>query len=435
MVGDRARGRGCPYCSNRRILNGINTIDATNPDIAIMWDYKKNGGLKPSDVTIGSGRIVWWRCEKGHSWQAAPYNVSKGQGCPYCANRQVLKGFNDLETINPKIAEEWNYKKNGDLKPSDVIAGSTKSVWWKCKKGHEWEARIYSRNNNHSCPFCSLYKVTSLPEKAIVYYLRKANVQVEENKLIDGKKEVDIFVPKRKIAIEYDGQHWHMDKKRDNEKNKICKDLRITLLRVREPGLPKLNDFSKNYIIEKTNDDYSYLKPAIIWVFNQLSIKEPDINIPRDIQEIYDLYNKSTNVDSVKNIPSIAEEWDYEKNTISIESVSKGSKLKVWWKCKKCGYSYERTVQNKYVNGKCPKCASTKLIIGYNDLATTRKDLLKWWNYKRNKTIAPSDITSGSNKKVWWICPNGHEWEASAHNVSKGTRCPYCAGKKSLQNA
>ena len=59
---------------------------------------------------------------------------------------KLERGINDLQTTNSELAEEWNYDKNGDLKPSDVLPGSHKKVWWKCLKGHEWEADIHSRN-------------------------------------------------------------------------------------------------------------------------------------------------------------------------------------------------------------------------------------------------------------------------------------------------
>lgn len=430
-IGDRVHGRGCPYCSNRKVLSGNNTIDVTNPEIAKLWNFKKNGGMKPSDITIGSGKNVWWQCDKGHEWQAAPYNIAKGQSCPYCSNRQVLVGFNDLETLNPDIAKEWNYEKNGDLKPSDVVAGSTKSVWWKCHKGHEWQARIYSRNQNHSCPFCSLYKITSVPEKAIAFYLIKYGIDIEENKKIDGMKSVDIYLPKEKIAIEYDGQYYHSDIDRDLDKNKICKSLGIKLLRIREPKLPRLNSTSIDYTIEKLDNNYAYLEGAIKWVFRQISIKHVRIDISEEIQNILNYYNKREVDNSIVNTcPDIAKEWDYGKNKVKIETISKGSDLKVWWKCGKCSYEWQQSVIARCSgSGKCPRCASLRLITGHNDLATTNTELLSEWNYKKN-TIKPSEITAGSNERVWWVCPKGHEYQAAPHNRTRGkTGCPVCAGK------
>ena len=47
---------------------------------------------------------------------------------PYCGDLKVLKGYNDLRTTHPKIAREWNKERNGDPKPTDVIANSNKRV-------------------------------------------------------------------------------------------------------------------------------------------------------------------------------------------------------------------------------------------------------------------------------------------------------------------
>ena len=58
---------GCPVCTGRQTLPGENDLEALYPDLAAQWDEAKNGALRPSDVTAGSNRRVWWRCEKGHS--------------------------------------------------------------------------------------------------------------------------------------------------------------------------------------------------------------------------------------------------------------------------------------------------------------------------------------------------------------------------------
>jgi hypothetical protein len=59
-----------------------------------------------------------------------------------------------LSKQNPKLAEEWHPEKNGNLTPDDVIPLWAKKVWWKCKKGHEWQAVIVSRKNGTGCPHC-----------------------------------------------------------------------------------------------------------------------------------------------------------------------------------------------------------------------------------------------------------------------------------------
>ena len=80
-------------------------------------------------------------------------------GCPYCSGHKIEKGFNDLTKTHPLLAKEWNYEKNNGLTPMDVTSNSHKKVWWKCVKGHEWQARIDSRNNGNGCPICRKNKV------------------------------------------------------------------------------------------------------------------------------------------------------------------------------------------------------------------------------------------------------------------------------------
>lgn len=128
------------------------------PKIAKEWHPDKNGDLKPTDVTAHSHTKVWWKCSKGHEWEAKVQNrVANRTGCPYCSGNKVIIGENDLQTLYPDIAKEWHPTLNGDLKPTDVKPGSGKRVWWECSVcSHEWQATIANRTYNHSgCPECA----------------------------------------------------------------------------------------------------------------------------------------------------------------------------------------------------------------------------------------------------------------------------------------
>ena len=138
-----------------------NILSVANPELAKEWHPTLNGDLTPDMVTKGSNKKVWWKCKQGHEWQAAISSRSNGVGCPYCSNKKVLKGYNDLETTNPELAKEWHPIKNGTLKPEMVTRGNNKKVWWLCRQGHEWQARINNRtSSNHTgCPYCAGQKV------------------------------------------------------------------------------------------------------------------------------------------------------------------------------------------------------------------------------------------------------------------------------------
>ena len=127
------------------------------PSIAVQWHPTKNASLSPSMFSMGSSAVVWWKCEMGHEWESSiSERTSTGNGCPFCSGHRVLQGFNDLASKRPDIANDWNYRQNGELRPCDVYVNSTKRVWWCCERGHEWEAIIRERTRrNARCPFCS----------------------------------------------------------------------------------------------------------------------------------------------------------------------------------------------------------------------------------------------------------------------------------------
>lgn len=151
-------GSGCPVCAGKRVIAGENDLASQFPAIAAQWHPSKNETLTPQQVTPSSNRKVWWRCEKGHDYQAAVgARTMSGSGCPYCAGRKVLPGFNDLATLEPEVSRQWHPTLNGILTPEMVTAGSHRKVWWECDQGHAWQAAIYSRTGPKKCgcPICA----------------------------------------------------------------------------------------------------------------------------------------------------------------------------------------------------------------------------------------------------------------------------------------
>lgn len=58
------------------------------------------------------------------------------------------------EPISDELQKEWNNNKNGLMHPDMFSANSNKKVWWRCEKGHEWQARISNRTAGTGCPYC-----------------------------------------------------------------------------------------------------------------------------------------------------------------------------------------------------------------------------------------------------------------------------------------
>jgi hypothetical protein len=145
----RASGRGCPYCSNRKVLSGFNDLSTTHPELA-----KEAYGWDPTSVSFGSESKKEWKCPIGHIYLAAPMDRARkdrGRGCPYCSHQKFLIGFNDLATTHPKIAR---LAHNWD--PTTLLAGSREIREWKCAKGHITKGSPFNRTRaDSSCPICN----------------------------------------------------------------------------------------------------------------------------------------------------------------------------------------------------------------------------------------------------------------------------------------
>ena len=119
-----------------------------------------------------------------------------------------------------------------------------------------------------------------------------------------------------------------------------------------------------------------------------------------------------------------------KNGSLTPDGVTSGSGRKIWW-LGECGHEWEAQVysRSKQKTG-CPYCVNQKVLKGFNDLATTHPELVKEWHPTKNNDLTPKDITVNSNKKAWWQCFKGHEWESIVNNRTKGIGCPYCSGKK-----
>lgn len=429
---DRTNGASCPYCSGRKAVKDVNDLATTNPDLANEWNYEKNGLLTPQDVKAGTNKKVWWKCSKGHEWQAVISSRSTGIGCPYCTNQKVLVGFNDLSTTNPDLIKEWNYEKNHPLTPQDFTPGSGKKVWWKCIYEHEWQAAIHSRSSGTGCPQCNS-RGSSLPEQGIAYYL-ETTCKTEQRQKIFGE-EVDVYLSDYKIGIEYDGEFYHRGKEsKDKRKEDILSTNGIYVIRIKEADHNEVLDNQIMYVADNLGSNYGWMIRQLICLLVDITSNKSfeliEIHSDSDrlkIREKFNLYTKSNSL-AVKN-PELSKEWNYEKNgLLTPQMFFSGSGEKVWWKCAK-GHEWQAVISSRSAGTGCPYCSGQMVMPGFNDLATTCPDIAKEWNYEKNYPLTPCDVAQYSSKKVWWKCAKGHEWQTLVSNRSSGKNCPVCIGK------
>lgn len=226
----RQRGLGCPYCSNKKTLVGFNDLATTHPELAKLCLSD------PTKFTAGSKSILRWVGKDcSHEFPRAVYDATaRGLGCPICSGRQILEGFNDLETKYPDVYSQ--------MKVKEVISpGSIKVVEWVCEKNHEWSSQIvYRTYGGTGCPTCSKAG-TSRVEKALADFISSIGFSVVSNTRseLSSKKELDIYIPSRNIAIEYNGLYWHSSKVHSDpnyhaNKTQACIENGIQLIHVWE---------------------------------------------------------------------------------------------------------------------------------------------------------------------------------------------------------
>ncbi len=333
---------------------------------------------------------------------------------------------------HPELLKEWAFEKNIDVSPFVITAGSSKKVWWKCSVcGFEWETKIYTRHEGKGCPRCAIEHKVSFPEKAIFFYLQKYYQVVENQKFLEiNNMELDIFIPKIKIAVEYDGGRWHQNVERDLKKDLLCKNAGIAIIHIRDPYCPELTNTSSKSI-HLSNYSDKELEKAIKLLCSYIGIKSVDVDIDRDRIEIYKLLQlrKKNNSLAIKN-PVLAKEWNYKRNTgLSPESISWKSRKKVWWKCSICGYEWQAALNGRSRGDGCPACAGLVLLSGFNDLQTKFPDIAKEWHPTKNFPLKPNNVIFNSFEKVWWKCSVcGFEWQAVINNrVYRHFNCKRCS--------
>lgn len=358
---------GCPICAGKRVLPGFNDLATTEPQIAKEWCRAMNGDLTPEMVTRHTHKIVWWQCDKGHIWDMSVSHRSVGYGCPICSGKRVLAGYNDLLTLNPLLASEWDYDEN-ELLPSQVTVSSSKHVFWKCSKGHSWKAKISLRNiGGTGCPVC-------------------------DGKIVQAGFN-DLLTHNPKLANEWD----------------ITKNKQLP---------SQVTPYSTKKVWWLCENGHSWLAA--------ISGRSAGNGCPVcSGRKVLIGYNDLKTVN-----PALADEWDYEKNDLLPTQVTAHSSQKVWWKCK-MGHSWYVNPDNRSRGYDCPVCAGRTVLAGFNDLATLNPELAGEWAFDKNTLLPSQVTVFTDKKVWWRCKEKGHLWKTSVASRSTGTNCPYCAGRVS----
>ena len=323
------KGRWCPIC--KKFMNNLDNINL------LKKIAKQNGGKLLSDNYIDNQTNLLWECEFGHTWIATPSNIKNyNTWCMKCSGKQKLT-----------IEQMKDIAKNmgGECLSNEYVNVQTKLIW-KCKDGHIWKSRPNLIKNKQTwCPQCS----SSLGEKAckillenfLHYKFKKIRPSWLKNKN-KNNLELDGYCEELGIAFEYNGtQHYIKSfrsetdaklkkiKEHDIIKYNECKNLNITLLRIKEQ-IP----FNLQNIIEE--------------IKNILTINKIQFTSNINIEEIKNNVYNNTKIEKYIDIAK-----SRGGKCISIKYINAMTKLT--WECIN-KHIWQATPNNIQQGGWCPQC-------------------------------------------------------------------------------
>jgi hypothetical protein len=441
VINSRTQGHGCPYCAGHKPTADRN-LATEYPALLNEWNWEKNNDKKPEDFTPRSQSKVWWKCEKGHSWQATISNRTRDTQnlCPICSNR-LLGEDNSLAQVRPDIAKDWHPSKNAPLTPNDVVAGGYRKVWWVCKHGHEWQTTIGSRvNTGTGCSKCSLQ--TSRIEIAVYSEMEALFDDVAWREKISGY-ECDIYLRDSHIGVEIDGVYWHRRRpEQELAKSAAFETEGVQLFRIREDGLPLLSE--RDVSFKSSEDEFLVISRLVRSLLKFAEFPEPQSAKLREYIKGPGLINETLYRKLVANLPApppghsladkhpeIAKQWASDLNApLSPEHFRPQANKKVWWRCEN-DHTWKTTPNIRVFQGTgCPSCLR-QIVLAPADrnLAVVNPGLANEWHPERNGELRPADVWPNSNQKIWWQCSKGHEWPATVASRAAGNGCPYCYGR------
>lgn len=435
----------------------MESLETKFPNLAVEWDYEKNGNLSPSSVTPGSRLKVYWKCSIcGRSYamrvsnRTAPSKQNKKtKQCPICRGQIIIPGYNSLEAKYPDIVKnEWDFELN-EIDPDTIAPHTNKAYYWKCLNGHEsYQARVNNKisKNGGNCPKCSHQKFSK------EFSLQSINPELAREwdiELNGGVSPDEVFANSNK---EY---WWRCPKCGHAWKAKVNN-------RSNGRGCPNCVKGLHTSFPEQVV--FHYIKMVFPDAINnfKLNRKELDVFIPSLRTGIE--YDGEAFHRTAKKVSSDVKKTEYlNKQGIRIIRI------------RECGcapfsssaaeiirirYSADyRDLQHKLQLLLTELCRSNGIkIIPTVDIEAIRNEILAkiytipyeesfaaqiensenegmrkiaQWDYVRNNPLMPIMVRPFSEKRVYWVCPNNpeHKWRNTVKSVSLGFGCPFCSKK------
>lgn len=272
--------------------------------------------------------------------------------------------------LSEQLLALWHPTKNLPLVPEKVSAGSSKrKINWICSAGHEWVSSVVNQSKKKEpCGICPPVDI-DLQGKDLATCFPDIAAQWHPTKNPVGPDMVSYGSKKKYWWIDSLGHDW---------------EATVTARTSANQGCPYCSG------------------NRILVGFNDLVTTNPEI-----IPELHPTLN----------------------GALLATEITRGSNTPIWW-IDALGHEWKAAPNARlYRKQGCPFCSGQRVLAGFNDLATKTPELIAEWDFSKN-TINPTEVTSGSTTKIWWICKNSHSWEAGV-----GERKKYGCGECAKENA
>lgn len=253
---------GCSICRGlaTRKQNGRQTLASVLPEIAAQWHPTRNGvKVTPETTGPGSTKPFWWKAECcGHEWEESVKNRDKYQRwlCPKC--KTILHSFGWQD---PGLAAEWSPENPTTPWRLRPFAKTSFLPKWICSVNyeHRWESPLSSRSSGADCPECQIVGKSKIELEHFaaakkVFSKVHSGAAVRDKAFVTKTRwSVDILAEHdgAKIAIEYDGAHWHRPEAKiltDRSKSLDLLAAGYLVVRLREDNLPSLDIDDPRYV-------------------------------------------------------------------------------------------------------------------------------------------------------------------------------------------
>lgn len=423
---------GCPYCARRQPLVGFNTLRDTHPEIAAEWHPALNGDRDPAEFISGSKYRATWLCARGHTYESSvSRRVSARYGCRYCANLLVDPEVNSLAVTHPDIAAEWHPTKNGDVTPSDVVAGSNAARWWVCSEGHVFRMTPAYRRRGGRCRPCGRSERANRGSLAETH----PHIARQWHPSMNGN-----LCP-RDVLSGSGRRAWFQCEKGHVEERiifRVTKGLGPPCRKCHVLPTPETGSLAESHpklaeeLHPERNEDITPHNiradtSVVLWwrcacSFEWRATGRVRVRGQRECPRCRGSRIAAGFTNMRTTHPHLAQQFHPTRNgALSPDVLVAGTNKRLWWRCEVDGYEWRTTGSSRVRGTGCPLCASNYVVPGRTDMETTHPEVASDWDSERNPGTSPSRLLAGTQRRCWWLCPDGHrERESGAARVRRG---------------